>query len=108
MTPVPGRVSRRMKAIAIIAVLVGGDLGEAMNTIVTAVIAAFGWSGSPVSAPYGFVEVGHVTVVSDRLKVEVSEMAPYAPHSLTCQYSSQTVAVPTADGGTRQITVNRC
>ncbi len=76
-----------------------------MNTIITTVIASL--SASPVSAPYGFVDVGRVVVASGSSIVEVSEMVPYAPYSLTCQHSSQTVTVP-GDGGTREITVNRC
>jgi hypothetical protein len=86
----------------------GRDLGEALNTIVAAIIAATGWSSAPVSAPYGFVDVGQLAVTSDRSTVEISELAPYAPYSLSCQRSAETVVVPSGDGGTRQITVNRC
>jgi hypothetical protein len=58
-----------------------------MNAIVTTIIAALGWSASPVSAPYGFVDVGHLAVTSGNSTVEISEVAPYAPYSLTCQHS---------------------
>jgi hypothetical protein len=80
-----------------------------MNPIVTAIVAgSLGWSPWPVSAPYGFVEIGRAAVIApDRSIVETSEWAPYAPYALTCQRSIQAVAVPAA-GGPQQITVNRC
>lgn len=80
-----------------------------MNTIVTAVVAgSLGWTTAPVSAPYGFVDIGGAAVIAtDGSTVEVNELAPYAPYALTCQRSAETVAVPSA-GGPRQITVNRC
>jgi hypothetical protein len=86
------------------------DFGEeAMNPIVTTIVAtALGWSSAPVSAPYGFVEQDAVIVASPYLTVEFVGFAPYAPYSLACQHSEQTVAVRSADGGTRQITITRC
>ncbi len=77
-----------------------------MNAILTMILAA-GWSLAPVSAPYGFVELGNVAVTSDQ-SVVITEVAPYAPYSLTCQHSEQTVVVPSANGASRQITINRC
>ncbi len=79
-----------------------------MNAILSALIFAAGWSSAPVSAPYGFVETGSVAIASDGSILELGEVAPYAPYSLTCQHSTQTVVVPAAGGGTRQIMVNRC
>jgi hypothetical protein len=85
-----------------------GTLGMAMNALVTAAFLSYGFSLAPVSAPYGFVEVGHLAVLSDRSVVEISQVAPYAPYSLTCRHSAQTVTISSADGAARQITVNRC
>jgi hypothetical protein len=79
-----------------------------MNTILSAMIFASGWSSAPVSAPYGFVDLGQAVVTSGNSTVEIHQLAPYAPYSLICQHSEQTVAVPSADGGTRQIKINRC
>jgi hypothetical protein len=80
-----------------------------MNTIVTAIVAgSLGWPATPVSAPYGFVEIGQTAVIAaDGSTIEIGAFAPYAPYALSCQRTVETVAVPAA-GGSRQITVNRC
>lgn len=80
-----------------------------MNTIVATIVAGtLGWSGGPVSAPYGLVNVGQAAVISSgQSTVEIDELVPYAPYSLTCQHTVESVIVQSPNGP-QQIKVHRC